>query len=121
MAQVVEHVLGKDEVTGSNPVISSRKRQWFRLGLLPFYACCRAEFNEKWGPRNLRFWGEEEQQSALCSGFCAKNHYKQVAFATTRLSAPKNRLDKPFLGSAQAVLFVYSRFDVYFGFCLIIF
>ncbi len=24
MAQQVEHVLGKDEVTGSNPVISSR-------------------------------------------------------------------------------------------------
>ena len=27
MAQQVEHVLGKDEVTGSNPVISSKKRQ----------------------------------------------------------------------------------------------
>ena len=26
MAQVAEHVLGKDEVTGSNPVISSKKR-----------------------------------------------------------------------------------------------
>ena len=25
MAQQVEHILGKDEVTGSNPVISSRK------------------------------------------------------------------------------------------------
>ena len=25
MAQVVEHILGKDEVTGSNPVISSIK------------------------------------------------------------------------------------------------
>ncbi len=25
MAQVVEHVLGKDEVTGSNPVSSSKK------------------------------------------------------------------------------------------------
>ena len=25
MAQVVEHILGKDEVTGSNPVISSTK------------------------------------------------------------------------------------------------
>lgn len=25
MAQLVEHVLGKDEVTGSNPVISSKK------------------------------------------------------------------------------------------------
>ena len=27
MAQVVEHVLGKDEVTGSNPVSSSTKRE----------------------------------------------------------------------------------------------
>ena len=27
MAQQVEHVLGKDEVTGSNPVSSSKKRQ----------------------------------------------------------------------------------------------
>lgn len=26
MAQLVERVLGKDEVTGSNPVISSKKR-----------------------------------------------------------------------------------------------
>ena len=25
MAQAVEHILGKDEVTGSNPVISSKK------------------------------------------------------------------------------------------------
>ena len=25
MAQVVAHILGKDEVTGSNPVISSKK------------------------------------------------------------------------------------------------
>ena len=39
MAQQVEHVLGKDEVTGSNPVISSKKRQllmsclFFSLGV----------------------------------------------------------------------------------------
>ena len=26
MAQQVEHILGKDEVTGSNPVISSSKK-----------------------------------------------------------------------------------------------
>ena len=26
MAQQVEHVLGKDEVTGSNPVISSKRK-----------------------------------------------------------------------------------------------
>ena len=29
MAQSVEHVLGKDEVTGSNPVISSTKKGLF--------------------------------------------------------------------------------------------
>ena len=34
MAQQVEHVLGKDEVTGSNPVSSSiRKRDRFCLSL----------------------------------------------------------------------------------------
>ena len=27
MAQQVEHILGKDEVVGSNPISSSRKRQ----------------------------------------------------------------------------------------------
>ena len=41
MAQVVEHILGKDEVTGSSPV-SSSKRQVFTclfvlLGLSYFY------------------------------------------------------------------------------------
>ncbi len=30
MAQMVERVLGKDEVTGSIPVISSKKRRQFR-------------------------------------------------------------------------------------------
>ena len=34
MAQMVEHVLGKDEVTGSNPVSSSNKSKPF--GLLLF-------------------------------------------------------------------------------------
>ncbi len=37
MAQQVEHILGKDEVTGSNPVSSSIKNQpfsgWFFYGI----------------------------------------------------------------------------------------
>ena len=37
MAQQVEHVLGKDEVTGSNPVISSTKKQVERLAFLYFW------------------------------------------------------------------------------------
>ena len=37
MAQVVAHILGKDEVTGSNPVISSRKKtDDFIVGLFYF-------------------------------------------------------------------------------------
>ena len=32
MAQQVEHILGKDEVTGSNPVISSSKKH-LRMGV----------------------------------------------------------------------------------------
>ena len=37
MAQQVEHVLGKDEVTGSNPVSSSRQKR--NGSLLPFLFC----------------------------------------------------------------------------------
>ena len=43
MAQAVEHVLGKDEVTGSNPVISSKKSRLcacfflFALRLTPLF------------------------------------------------------------------------------------
>ena len=36
MAQQVEHVLGKDEVTGPNPVSSSKKSEMFRH--LAFFA-----------------------------------------------------------------------------------
>ncbi len=35
MAQLVEHILGKDEVIGSNPIISS-KRPYFGKGVLLF-------------------------------------------------------------------------------------
>ena len=47
MAQQVEHVLGKDEVTGSNPVISSTKHRrlilWCFLFVFCYYtfACAR--------------------------------------------------------------------------------
>ena len=37
MAQQVEHVLGKDEVTGSNPVSSSRRKTTRYCGFLLFY------------------------------------------------------------------------------------
>ena len=37
MAQQVEHVLGKDEVTGSNPVISSKRKDNSWLGCLFFF------------------------------------------------------------------------------------
>ena len=43
MAQAVEHVLGKDEVTGSNPVISSRKKQALRL-LFSFFPAPNTSF-----------------------------------------------------------------------------
>ena len=37
MAQSVERVLGKDEVTGSNPVSSSKKRTQAFFGLCSFF------------------------------------------------------------------------------------
>lgn len=36
MAQLVEHILGKDEVTGSSPVISSKDRDAYHLCLFLF-------------------------------------------------------------------------------------
>ena len=35
MAQVVEHILGKDEVTGSSPVSSSKRQVFTCLFALP--------------------------------------------------------------------------------------
>ena len=37
MAQLVEHILGKDEVPGPNPGSSSRQPQRFSSGALVFY------------------------------------------------------------------------------------
>ncbi len=36
MAQVVAHILGKDEVTGSNPVISSKKATVFTVAFFVY-------------------------------------------------------------------------------------
>ena len=40
MAQVVEHILGKDEVTSSN-LVSSSKKKHFLLGSVSFCVCVR--------------------------------------------------------------------------------
>ena len=40
MAQVVEHILGKDEVTSSN-LVSSSKKKHFLLGSVSFFVCVR--------------------------------------------------------------------------------
>ena len=37
MAQLVEHILGKDEVPGPNPGSSSRHPRGYNLGALVFY------------------------------------------------------------------------------------
>ena len=37
MAQLVEHILGKDEVPGPNPGSSSRQPRRFPFGALVFY------------------------------------------------------------------------------------
>ena len=44
MAQVVEHVLGKDEVTGSSPVSSSKKGLSILIVLFLFYIFKNSEF-----------------------------------------------------------------------------
>ena len=41
MAQLVEHILGKDEVPGPNPGSSSRQPRGFTSGLWFFYAAPR--------------------------------------------------------------------------------
>ena len=46
MAQQVEHVLGKDEVTGSNPVISSIKTPKIR-GFFLFFSIFLGLFNHQ--------------------------------------------------------------------------
>ncbi len=40
MAQVVEHILGKDEVTGSSPVSSSKRQVFTCLFVLSFFVYC---------------------------------------------------------------------------------
>lgn len=47
MAQQVEHVLGKDEVTGSNPVSSSKKRKSNMFGLRFFSGYKRIIFDNE--------------------------------------------------------------------------
>ena len=41
------------------------------FGESSFCVCCRAEFDLYGVPEKPAFWGEEEQQNALCSGFSA--------------------------------------------------
>ena len=41
MAQLVEHILGKDEVPGPNPGSSSRQPRGLHLGALVFYTALR--------------------------------------------------------------------------------
>ena len=57
MAQQVEHVLGKDEVTGSNPVISSKKKDnpcgLFFFGAGRSQLRCSATSPSRWAFANL--------------------------------------------------------------------
>ena len=60
MAQEVEHVLGKDEVTGSNPVISSTR---FAIYLQTTYLGV-AQFGSalEWGSRGRKFKSSHSDQ-----------------------------------------------------------
>ena len=60
MAQQVEHVLGKDEVTGSNPVISSIR---FAKSCKPKYLGV-AQFGSalEWGSRGRKFKSSHSDQ-----------------------------------------------------------
>lgn len=54
VAQLVEHVLGKDEVTGSNPVNSSKDKDHFEWSL---FLCYR--------PKKLIIYSTEWKQKAI--------------------------------------------------------
>ena len=54
MAQSVEHVLGKDEVTGSNPVISSKQRLAFFVSL-SYLGVAQFGSALEWGSRGRKF------------------------------------------------------------------
>ena len=67
MAQLVERVLGKDEVTGSNPVSSSIKKERKVLALRSFFMECISDLprTNKRAPKNnfarQKNFREEEQ------------------------------------------------------------
>ena len=60
IAQSVERILGKDEVTGSNPVISSMKKD-IPSGC-PFFISCRTGFDDIRGPRRAPRGGERRSR-----------------------------------------------------------
>ena len=73
MAQQVEHVLGKDEVTGSNPVISSIKTP--KIGVFSYFFSIFLGFcNHKilWSSNYCR-WSSKKSMSILC--ICVKKCY----------------------------------------------
>ena len=43
------------------PLSAPEKERHSTRSAVSFYVCCRAGFDAKWGPRNLRFWGEDKR------------------------------------------------------------
>ena len=68
MAQMVERVLGKDEVTGSNPVISSIENHPFSDGFSIF----RKNGKEPSGGRTLRRTAQLVKKQACAPQGCRK-------------------------------------------------
>ncbi len=85
MAQEAEHVLGKDEVTGSNPVISSNKKTVVHTGYRFLLCVVDAGSMLKGSPKSviLGRGGANREMESL-----RQQDLKSIGFVTTRLSAP---------------------------------
>ena len=96
MAQSVERVLGKDEVTSSNLVISSKKRNNFD--------CFFFYFSEKTGKRaSLQF---KQGIMRPCGSNPVKLRFRSVAFAVSPLGCSNQKSDSTFSCFAFFVTFV---------------
>ena len=122
MAQLVEHILGKDEVPGPNPGSSSRQPRRFSFGALVFYRLLRHSWGEcsfYWGCPELLFSlrivisraqrrnpvriPHQDASSSLVSGGCGYLRNANTRNAPDILAAARSRS-----GENNTQLFSYT-------------
>ncbi len=104
MAQLVERVLGKDEVTGSIPVSSSKKtrqtKKWFALSFSNEYLIGDlgiAKDNKKGSRKRKRF---REEEKAAREGFAfkkkqsEKDRFRRKDEVTGSIPVSSSKLDR---------------------------